>query len=92
MIKLTSLKKIVDGKEIFEPYWQFMEDYIKSLPYSKNLEPSDPKEVVDELMEVKRHIIEMERKMEALNGASTVNIIGSNVTYLDQSRTFHVEK
>lgn len=75
-----------------EPDWQFMEDYIKSLPYSKNLEPSDPKEVVDELMEVKRHVIEMERKMEALNGASTVNIIGSNVTYLDQSRTFHVEK
>lgn len=92
MIKLPSLKKIVDGKEIFEPDWQFMEDYIKSLPYSKNLEPSDPKEVVDELMEVKRHVIEMERKMEALNGAATVNIIGSNVTYLDQSRTFHVEK
>ena len=75
-----------------EPDWQFMEDYIKSLPYSKNLEPSDPKEVIDELMEVKRHVIEMERKMEALNGASTVNIIGSNVTYLDHSRTFHIEK
>ena len=91
-IKLRSSRIKLPATPSGEPDWQFMEDYIKSLPYSKNLEPSDPKEVVDELMEVKRHVIEMERKMEALNGASTVNIIGSNVTYLDQSRTFHVEK
>ena len=29
-----------------EPDWQFMEDYIKSLPYSKNLEPIDPNEQI----------------------------------------------
>lgn len=28
------------------PDWQFMEDYIKSLPYSKNLEPIDPNEQI----------------------------------------------
>lgn len=75
-----------------EPDWQFMEDYIKSLPYSKNLEPSDPNEVVDELVEMKKRVMEMERKMQTLSGASTVNIIGSNVTYLDQSKNYSLEK
>ena len=75
-----------------EPDWQFMEDYIKSLPYSKNLEPSKPDEKVDELMEIKKRVIEMERKMQTINGAATVNIIGSNVTYLDQSKNYSLEK
>lgn len=48
-----------------EPDWKFMEDYIKSLPYSKNIEPSKPNEVVDELMEVKKEMIKMRRAMEA---------------------------
>lgn len=74
-----------------EPDWQFMEDYIKSLPNSKNLEPSNPKEVVDELVEMKKEMIKMRRQMEAINTASTVNIIGSNVTYLDQSKTYNVK-
>lgn len=80
MIKLPSVKKVVDGKEIFEPDWQFMEDYIKSLPYSKNLEPSDPKEVVDELVEMKKEMIKMRRALEAQQSPSnlvnygTVNI------------------
>ena len=30
------------------PDWQFMEDYIKSLPFSRNIEPSKPNEVADE--------------------------------------------
>ncbi len=64
-IKLPATKRIVDGKEIVEPNWQFMEDYIKSLPYSKNLEPSDPKEVVDELVEMKKEMIKMRRALEA---------------------------
>ena len=75
-----------------DPDWQFMEDYIKSMPYSKNLEPSKPDEKVDELMEIKKRVIEMERKMETINGAATVNIIGSNVTYLDQSKNYSIEK
>ena len=63
-----------------EPDWQFMEDYIKSLPYSKNLEPSDPKEVVDELVEMKKEMIKMRRALEAQQNSSnlvnygTVNI------------------
>lgn len=63
-----------------EPDWQFMEDYIKSMPYSKNLEPSDPKEVVDELVEMKKEMINMRRVIEAQQSPSnlvnygTVNI------------------
>lgn len=68
------------------PDWQFMEDYIKSLPYSKNLEPSDPNEVVDELMEVKKRVIEMERQIKSMNGATTVNIYGEGSNYYDQSK------
>ena len=61
------------------PDWQFMEDYIKSLPFSRNIEPSKPNEVVDELMEVKKEVIKMRRAMEAqqqanINNYGTVNI------------------
>lgn len=61
------------------PDWQFMEDYIKSLPYSKNIAPSDPKEVVDELVEMKKEMIKMRRAMETqqqgtINNYGTVNI------------------
>ena len=62
------------------PDWKFMEDYIKSLPFSKNLEPSDPKEVVDELVEMKKEMIKMRRALEAQQSPSnlvnygTVNI------------------
>ena len=56
-----------------DPDWQFMEDYIKSLPYSKNLEPSDPNEVVDELMEVKRRVIEMQKQLAAQQPGSITN-------------------
>jgi len=56
-----------------EPDWKFMEDYIKSLPYSKNIEPSKPNEVVDELMEVKKEVIKMRRAMEAQQQTNLVN-------------------
>lgn len=55
-----------------EPDWQFMEDYIKSLPYSKNIEPSKPNEVVDELMEVKKEVIKMRRALEAQQTTSNL--------------------
>ena len=47
------------------PDWQFMEDYIKSLPYSRNIEPSDPNEQVDELIEVKRKLLALEHQLQA---------------------------
>lgn len=56
-----------------EPDWKFMEDYIKSLPYSKNIEPSKPNEVVDELVEMKKEMIKMRRAMEAQQSGSLVN-------------------
>lgn len=75
-----------------EPDWKFMEDYIKSLPFSKNIEPSKPNEVVDELMDVKRRIIEMQKQLAAHQNAQDVKIIGSNVTYNDYSTTYNVKK
>lgn len=63
-----------------EPDWQFMEDFIKSLPFSRNIEPSKPNEVVDELVEMKKEMIKMRRAMEAQQSPSnlvnygTVNI------------------
>lgn len=62
-----------------EPDWKFMEDYIKSLPFSRNIEPSKPNEVVDELMEVKKEMINLRRAMEAqqpgnITNYGTVNI------------------
>ena len=63
-----------------EPDWQFMEDYIKSMPFSRNIEPSKPNEVVDELVEMKKEMIKMRRAMEAQQSPSnlvnygTVNI------------------
>ena len=55
------------------PDWQFMEDYIKSLPYSKNLEPSKADEIVDELMEVKKRVIDMQRQLELSQQANITN-------------------
>ena len=79
-IKLRNSKIKLPVTPSGEPDWQFMEDYIKSLPYSKNLEPSDPKEVVDELVEMKKEMIKMRRALEAQQSPSnlvnygTVNI------------------
>ena len=71
------------------PDWKFMEDYIKSLPYSKNIEPSKPNEVVDELMEVKKEVIKMRRAMEARQSAEVHYHID---TYNDNSQTFNIKK
>jgi len=73
------------------PDWQFMEDYIKSLPYSKNIEPSDPKEMVDELMEVKKEMIKLRHELQKRN-TSELQIIGGNVTYNDYSTNYNVKK
>lgn len=73
-----------------EPNWQFMEDYIKSLPYSKNLEPSNPNEVVDELVEMKKEMIKMRRAMEAQQNASNFVNYGT-ININDNSHNFHIK-
>ena len=79
-IKLRNSKIKLPVTPSGEPDWQFMEDYIKSLPFSKNIEPSKPNEVVDELVEMKKEMIKMRRAMEAQQSPSnlvnygTVNI------------------
>ena len=75
-----------------EPDWQFMEDYIKSLPYSKNIEPSDPNEVVDEVIEMKKELIKMRKQLEAQQASQEVKIIGGNVTYIDNSKNYNIQK
>lgn len=75
-----------------KPDWKFMEDYIKSLPYSKNLEPSDPNEVVDELIEVKKEMIKLRHELKAHHEAQEVQVIGGNVTYIDNSTNYTIKK
>ena len=74
------------------PDWQFMEDYIKSLPYSKNIEPSKPNEIVDEMMEVKKEMIKLRHQLQAAQTAQEVKIIGGNVTFNDYSTNYNVKK
>ena len=79
-IKLRNSKIKLPVTPSGEPDWQFMEDYIKSMPFSRNIEPSKPNEVVDELVEMKKEMIKMRRAMEAQQSPSnlvnygTVNI------------------
>ncbi|MBQ4394465.1 MAG: restriction endonuclease subunit S [Paludibacteraceae bacterium] len=74
------------------PDWQFMEDYIKSLPFSRNIEPSKPNEVVDELVEMKKEMIKMRKQLEAQQASQEVKIIGGNVTYIDNSKNYNIQK
>lgn len=72
-----------------EPDWQFMEDYIKSLPFSRNIEPTKPNEVVDELVEMKKEVIKLRRAMEAQQSAQVHYHID---TYNDNSTNYNVKK
>lgn len=88
-IKLRNSKIKLPATPSGEPDWQFMEDYIKSLPYSKNLEPSDPNEVVDELVEMKKEMIKMRQAMEAQQH----NDIHYHIDqYNDNSTTYNIKK
>lgn len=88
-IKLRNSKIKLPATPSGEPDWKFMENYIKSLPFSRNIEPSKPNEVVDELVEMKKEMIKMRRAMEAQQSAHlTVHID----TYNDNSKTYNVEK
>ncbi len=78
-IKLRNSKIKLPVTPSGEPDWKFMENYIKSLPYSKNIEPSKTNEIVDELMEVKKRVIEMQNQLAAqqqakINNYGTLNI------------------
>ncbi len=75
-----------------EPDWKFMEDYIKSLPFSRNIEPSKPNEVVDEVIEMKKELIKMRKQLEAQQASQEVKIIGGNVTYIDNSKNYNIQK
>ena len=56
------------------PDWQFMEDYIKSLPYSKNLEPVDTEKLMGELLEYKRKNKSLEHQLqESQKSAQIIN-------------------
>jgi len=59
-----------------EPDWQFMENYIKSLPYSKNLVPTDPNEQIRALkkkLALKEHQLHAQQQTNLVN-YGTVNI------------------
>ena len=83
MIIKLPIRRTADGHPVIDstnqystsgyiPDWQFMEDYIKSLPYSKNLEPSDPNEIVDELMDVKKEMIALRKQLQQNNQANNI--------------------
>ena len=88
-IKLRNSKIKLPVTPSGEPDWQFMEDYIKSLPYSKNIEPSKPNEVVDELVEMKKEVIKLRRAMEAQQSAEVHYHIDH---YNDNSTTYNIKK
>lgn len=60
MRTIIKLPVTAEGK----PDWQFMENYIKSLPYSKNLEPIDSNILVDEILEYKKKIASLEHQLQ----------------------------
>ena len=91
-IKLRNSKIKLPVTPSGEPDWKFMEDYIKSLPFSKNIEPSKPNEVVDELVEMKKEMIKMRKQLEAQQASQEVKIIGGNVTYIDNSKNYNIQK
>ena len=76
-----------------EPDWKFMENYIKSLPYSKHIEPSKPNEIVDELMEVKKRVIEMQKQLAAQQHNDIHYHIDhvDTINYNDNSQTLKIE-
>ena len=91
-IKLRNSKIKLPVTPAGTPDWKFMEDYIKSLPYSKHIEPSKPNEIVDELMEMKKEVIKMRKQLEAQQASQEVKIIGGNVTYIDNSKNYNIQK
>lgn len=69
-----------------EPDWQFMEDYIKSLPYSKNLEPIDPNEQIRAL---KKKLEITERQLHAQQSGQIVNY--GTINFNDNSKNFRLD-
>lgn len=69
-----------------EPDWQFMEEYIKSLPYSKNLEPIDPNEQIRAL---KKKLALREHQLHAQQSGQIVNY--GTINFNDNSKNFRLD-
>lgn len=68
------------------PDWQFMEDYIKSLPYSQNLEPVDPQEQIRILQ---KKLALAESKSQVQQGNNIINY--GTINFNDNSKNFRLE-
>lgn len=56
-----------------EPDWKFMEDYIKSLPYSVNLEINEKDKLLSEIETYKHKVAALETQLQAQQSGSLVN-------------------
>lgn len=71
-----------------EPDWQFMEDYIKSLPYSRNIESTDPNELVNALQ---KKVKELEQQLQQQSHTQTPFTNYGTVNIIDNSRNYNIK-
>ncbi len=71
-----------------EPDWQFMEDYIKSLPYSRNIESTDPNELVNALQ---KKVKELEQQLQQQSHPQTPITNYGTVNIIDNSRNYNIK-
>lgn len=71
-----------------EPDWQFMEDYIKSLPYSRNIESTDPNELVNALQ---KKVKELEQQLQQRSHPQTPITNYGTVNIIDNSRNYNIK-
>lgn len=69
-IKLPAIKDIQGN---WRPNWKFMEDYIKSLPYSVNLEINEKAKLLNEIETYKHKVAALETQLQAQQSGSLVN-------------------
>ena len=84
-IKLRKSRIKLPATPSGNPDWQFMEDYIKSLPYSKNLEPIDPNEQIRALkkkLALTEHQLQEKEKLTVVNN---IHIYESGAIHDDNS-------
>lgn len=71
-----------------EPDWQFMEDYIKSLSYSRNIESTDPNELVNALQ---KKVKELEQQLQQQSHSQTPFTNYGTVNIIDNSRNYNIK-
>lgn len=71
-----------------EPDWQFMENYIKSLPYSRNIESTDPNELVNALQ---KKVKELEQQLQQQSHPQTPITNYGTVNIIDNSRNYNIK-